>query len=205
MTIVANFGQPPTLTSNCSSAAPQEALPLVDFPTTTVNPTDNPVVVGARSEVTVQPAMLVPTADVGQTAQLIMYIYLPDLGFGINILPPKTVTLSAETVCDLLPNPIDLSTAAGFSFYVYYGYIIGADIKYTAYSVTVDPNCVDDCRSITDATICSATPGCVYQEFPTAQCVWNCGSYETETACEEAFGGNVCGWNDVFSICSPIQ
>ena len=192
------------LVANCGSAAPQEALPLVDFPTTTVNPTDNPVVVGARSEVTVQPTMQVPSADVGQTASLIMYIYLPDLGFGINI-PAKTTTLSTETLCDLLPNPINLSTAAGFSFYVYYGYVIGADIKYTAYSVVVDPACVDDCQSITDKTICNANPNCTYQEFPTAQCVWDCESYKTETACEEAFGNNVCGWNELFSTCSPIQ
>ena len=176
------------------------ALPLVDFPATPVNATTNEVRVGACPEVVIQPTMQVPAADVGQTAQLIMYIYLPDLGFGISI-PSRAVTLLAETTCDLLPSTIDLSGSAGLSFYVYYGYVLGSSIKYNAYAVVVDSFCADDCGSITDTAVCNATPGCAYQTFPAAQCVMDCGAYGSQSSCESAFDGNTCVWSNLFKTC----
>ena len=183
------------------NAMPASALPLVDFPVTFADPTTNIVHVGACSDVVIQPSMKVPATDVGQAAQLIMYIYLPALNFGVNI-PSKSVILTDETLCNLLPGPIDLSANAGLEFYVYYGYVLGSSIKYAAYSVVVDPFCADDCGSITDAKVCNATPGCTYQQFPTAQCLMDCGAYGTKAACESAFGGNSCAWNDMFSTCA---
>lgn len=120
-------------------AAPAHALPVVDFPAG-VTPTNNQVQVGACSDVMIQPALMVPSVDVGKTVSLIMYIYLPDLNFGINI-PSKTKTLTAETKFDLLPNVIDFSDSAGLNFYVYYGYMVGSVIKYNAYSVGVGLSC----------------------------------------------------------------
>ena len=181
---------------------PDSALPLVDFPATPVNPTNNEVHVGACPEVIIQPVMKGSAADVGKTAQLIMYIYLPDFGFGIPI-PSKSVTLSAETTCDLLPPTINLSGNAGLRFFVYYGYVLGSSIKYAAYSVVVDPFCADDCGTITDASICNATPDCVYQNFPVAKCIMNCAAYKSMTSCESAFDGDSCMWNETFSTCMP--
>jgi hypothetical protein len=121
------------------NAAPSQALPIVEFPIG-VTPSSNEVQVGACNYVMIQPSLSVPSVDVGKTATLIMYIYLPDLNFGITI-PSRNKVLTSETKFDLLPNAIDFSGSAGMNFYIYYGYVIGSTIKYNAYSIEVGVYC----------------------------------------------------------------
>jgi hypothetical protein len=177
-----------------SQAYPANPLEPVDMPTA-VDPAANPVTVGACPDITIRPTLQVPAADVGQTATMIMYIYVPAAGFGINI-PPRQTTLTAVTECDLIPTALDFSDAVGFSFYVYYGYVLGSTIRYNAYAVTVGDTCsaIPDCAAITDISQCNATDGCTWQAFPNNACVLDCLSFETESACNEAFDGNSCTW-----------
>jgi len=90
--------------------------------------------------VMIQPTLAVPSSDVGKTATLIMYIYLPDMHFGMNI-PSKTKVLTSETKFDLLSHAIDFSDSAGLNVYIYYGYMLEDDIKYNAYSIVVGSSC----------------------------------------------------------------
>jgi hypothetical protein len=76
------------------NASPTSALSTVEFPAG-VTPSNNQVQIGACDNVFIQPTLSVPSVDVGKAATLIMYIYLPDLGFGANI-PSKTEILTAE-------------------------------------------------------------------------------------------------------------
>jgi hypothetical protein len=177
-----------------NQAYPPNPLVPVDMPTT-VNPTANLVPIGACPDVIIRPTLQVPAADVGQTATMIMYIYVPAAGFGINI-PPRQTTLTAVTECDLIPTALDFSDAVGFSFYVYYGYVLGSTIRYNAYAVTVGDTCsaIPDCAAITDVSQCYATDGCTWQAIPANACVLDCLSFETESACNEAFDGNSCVW-----------
>lgn len=124
-----------------ANAAPEQALDAVSFPGVTVNPEDTTVQVGACAGVLLQPSLAVPAADRGKTAQLIMYLYLPDGGFGITVPSAGSTTLTAETKFNLLPNAIDFTGIPGMNFYVYYGYALGASIKYSAYSVVVQSTC----------------------------------------------------------------
>jgi hypothetical protein len=122
-----------------SHAWPVNPLVPVVMPTA-VNPEANPVTVGACPDITIRPTLQVPAADVGQTATMIMYIYVPAAGFGINI-PPRQTTLTAVTEFDLIPTELDLGAVGGYSFHIYYGYMIGSDITYSAYALTVGDAC----------------------------------------------------------------
>ena len=121
------------------NAVPSHTLPAIE-PPATVTPSDNEVQVGACDNIMVQPRLLVPSADVGKTATLIMYIYLPDDDLGAFI-PSKEKVLTFETKFDLLPCAIDFSDLDGLNFYIYYGYVIGSTIKYNAYAIVVDATC----------------------------------------------------------------
>jgi hypothetical protein len=160
-----------------------------------LDPSETQVVVGACHDVIVHPSLKVPAADVGKSATMIMYIYLPSFGFGINVPARGTTVLAAETVIDLLPEGLDFSDVEGYEFYIYYGYALGAEIKFNAYSLIVNSGCeVPNCAEITDKTTCEATEGCVFQVFPSPSCALDCGSYLTEESCNNAFNGN-CKWS----------
>jgi alpha-tubulin suppressor-like RCC1 family protein len=161
-----------------------------------VDPSGIQVVVGACPDVIIHPSLKVPVADVGKSATMIMYIYLPDMGFGINVPAHGTTILAAETVIDLLPTSLDFSGVEGYEFYVYYGYVLDSEIKYNAYSITVDSICteVPNCAEITDEATCNAIRGCVFHKFPDSKCVLDCESLTTEETCNNAFDGNSCKW-----------
>ncbi|MBN2232904.1 MAG: hypothetical protein JW781_08820 [Deltaproteobacteria bacterium] len=182
-----------------SQAYPASPLVPVVMPSS-VNPVANPVMVGACPDVIIRPTLQVPAADVGKSATLIMYIYVPAAGFGINI-PPQQATLTAVTEFNLVPTALDFSDVGGFSFYVYYGYVIGSQITYSAYAVTVgdtcgsaDPGSVPDCGAIASQASCTAVTGCIWQPFPTPACILDCASQTSESACDAAFGGGACQW-----------
>jgi hypothetical protein len=52
---------------------------------------------------------------------------------------------------------------------------------------------VPDCAGLTQAD-CNATDGCTWQAFPFAQCILDCAQFDTEAACNDAFGGAGCQW-----------
>jgi hypothetical protein len=52
---------------------------------------------------------------------------------------------------------------------------------------------VPDCAGLTQAD-CNATDGCTWQAFPTPQCILDCAQFDTEAACNDAFGGVGCQW-----------
>jgi hypothetical protein len=128
-------------TTTSSNAAPAQALDAVAFPAATVDPEDHEVQVGACANVFIQPTLKVPAADQGQTAQLIMYLYLPDDGFGVSVPAAGTTTLTAEVKFMLLPTALNFTDYPGLNFWVYYGYAIGSVIKYNGYAVTVQSSC----------------------------------------------------------------
>jgi hypothetical protein len=188
-------------------AYPPNPLVPVDMPIP-VNPEANPVTVGACPDVLIRPMLQVPAADVGQMATLIMYIYFPVAGFGINI-PPRQATLTAVTECNLVPTALDFSDVGGFSFHVYYGYVIGANITYSAYAVTVgdtcgdtDPSTVLNCAAFTSQNQCDAISGCTWQPFPFPTCILDCASQTSESACNAAFGGGACQWAS--TLCGDV-
>ena len=203
-----NFNpQPPPPSPVSHNAAPSHALPVVIFPTG-VTPGNNMVQVGTCNDIMIQPKLRVPFIDVGKTATLIMYIYMPGLNFGINI-PSRSKVLTAETKIDLLPNAIDFSDSSGLNFYIYYGYVIGATIKYNAYSIVVGSSCnnaVPDCGSISDTSSCNTVAGCTWQEFPSppSSCILDCLPYTSPTKCQNAFGG-ACKWNTLVASRGPLE
>lgn len=121
------------------SAAPTQALAAVDFPRG-VSPRAIEISVGACDKVLIQPKLNVPSVDVGKTAALIMYLYFPQMNFGIHV-PSRNKTLATETIIDLLSAEVDFSELAGMNFVVYYGYSLGSVVKYNAYSVVVGSTC----------------------------------------------------------------
>jgi hypothetical protein len=84
-------------------------------------------------------AVSLVVSGAGQTAQLLMYVYLPDYGFGVTI-SSRTVTLTAETACDLLPT-LDFTDDAGMRMYIYFGYARDVVVRYSVYTLVVDPAC----------------------------------------------------------------
>jgi len=194
----------PTLNPGGHNAAPSHALSVVIFPTS-VTPSNNTVQVGACNDIMIQPTLSVPSADFDRTATLIMYIYIPDAGFGMNV-PSKTKILTSETKFDLLSHAIDFSDSAGLNFTIYYGYVIGSTIKYNAYSIVVGASCnnaVPDCGSISDTSSCNTVAGCTWQAFPSpGSCILDCLPYTSPTECQNAFDG-ACKWNTLFGVCSP--
>ena len=191
-----NFNPQPSPPSPVShNAAPSHALPVVIFPTG-VNPGNNIVQVGACDDIMIQPTLSVPSADLNKTATLIMYIYIPDAGFGMNV-PPKTKILTSETKFDLLSHAIDFSEYPSLNFYIYYGYVLGSTTKYNVYSVMVGSSCdnaVPNCRVIGDASSCNGTDGCEWQGFPAPGCILKCSQFTSQSECRNAFGG-ACEWS----------
>ncbi|MBN2232730.1 MAG: hypothetical protein JW781_07930 [Deltaproteobacteria bacterium] len=128
-----------TIVGGNSQAWPENPLVPVVWPAQ-VDPLTTPVQVGACPDVTVRPSLQVSAADVGKTATLIMYIYFPDYGFGIS-MRSASKKLTTETVFDLIPTELDLSDVGRYSFHIYYGYMVGSDIIYSAYALTVGDAC----------------------------------------------------------------
>ena len=185
---------------NRHNAVPSHALPVVEFPANVV-PSDNEVCVGACDDIMIQPTLSVLSTDVGKTATLIMYVYLPGVGFGVNI-PSKSKVLTAETKFDLLLHPIKFSDYPGLKLHIYYGYVLGTAIKYNAYSIVVEASCYPDCDSITDASLCNANPECEWQMFPTAKCIVKCSQFTSENECVNALN-EACRWDTMLSVCIP--
>ena len=90
-------------------------------------------------QVLLQPSIQVPVEDRGKEATLFVYIYLPDLGVGIDFYGTSQVILDDVTSFDgLFPYPVDLSGEGGLVFCVYYGYLFSdGALKYNAYTVQV--------------------------------------------------------------------
>jgi len=191
-----NFNPQPSPPSSVGhNAAPPHALPVVIFPTG-VTPGNNIVQVGACDDIMIQPTLSVPSVDLNKTANLIMYIYIPDAGFGMNV-PPKTKILTSEIKFDLLPHAIDFSDSPNLNLYIYYGYVIDSTIKYNAYSIVVGASCdnsAPDCGSMSNASSCNAISGCEWQAFPTNKCILKCSQFTSQSECRNAFGG-ACEWS----------
>jgi len=194
----------PTPNLGNHNAAPSHALPVVEYPTS-VTPSNNTVQVGACDDIMIQPTLSVPSADVGKNATLIMYIYIPDAGFGMN-LPSRTKILASETKFDLLLHAIDFSESPNLNLYIYYGYVLDSGtIKYNAYSIMVGASCdhsAPDCGAMSDASLCNANSGCEWQAFPTTKCILKCSQFTSQSECQSAFGG-ACDWNMLFDACVP--
>ena len=189
-------------TSNLQ-AYPNEALEMMVFAPFVVthqvpqpDPSAIQIEVGAYEGITLTPTIQVATADVGTAGQLIMYIYLPNFGFGINI-PSKTVTLESSQLVDLIPTTLNFSGYLGLNFIVYCGYINAAGtIMYNAYTVTVvDYSAVPQCTGLDQAT-CSTTNGCIWNAFPVGSCSIDCTQFTDENSCTAAFDGNTCQWSN---------
>ena len=176
---------------------------MVIFPTS-VTPSNNTVQVGACDDIMIQPTLSVPSADLNRTATLIMYIYIPDAGFGMNV-PSKTKILTSETKFDLLSHAIDFSDSAGLNFTIYYGYVIGSTIKYNAYLIVVGAFCdnsAPDCGAMSNASSCNANSGCEWQAFPTTKCILKCSQFTSQSECQIGLDGG-CEWNMMFGACAP--
>ncbi|MBN2231661.1 MAG: C39 family peptidase [Deltaproteobacteria bacterium] len=121
-----------------TAAHPDHALSTVIFGSAgTVNPQNEPVSVGACTNITIMPTLQVAAADVGKTATLICYVWMPNPGFGLN-LPSQQTTLGQTAQYTILSNGLDFSAQGGLQFWVYAGYALSdGTIRYNAYSVTV--------------------------------------------------------------------
>ncbi|MCD6198390.1 MAG: hypothetical protein J7K15_07430 [Deltaproteobacteria bacterium] len=118
-------------------AAPEMPLPALSY-SSYVDPEENVIAVPA-GQVLLQPSIQVPVEDRGKEATLFVYIYLPDLGVGIDFYGTSQVILDDVTSFDgLFPYPVDLSGEGGLVFCVYYGYLFSdGALKYNAYTVQV--------------------------------------------------------------------
>jgi len=176
---------------------PLEAMLFAPFAVTHQVPQPNPaaiqIEVGAHDGIMLTPTVEVDPADVGATGSLLMYIYLPDFQFGLNI-PGKSVTLGDTQLIDLVP-PLDFSNYIGLKFIVYCGYVNAAGaIMYNAYTVNVvDYSLVPQCSGL-DQTTCGSTENCTWNPFPTGSCVIDCAQFTDEGSCINAFDGNTCHW-----------
>ena len=175
-----------------------QSLVPVTYPAA-VSPRDNTVRIEARADVIIHPSLKVPASDVGKTATLIMYIYFPDFGFGIDI-PPGQKILTSVTIFDLIPGEIDFTGLEGLTFHIYYGYVAspGAGLFYAGVVGTIvvaaPPPGPPNCAANTSRETCNATEGCTYQAFPTAACILDCGTFTTDTDCNNAYLGESCRW-----------
>ena len=125
--------------TNYSNAYPSTPLDaeLYQEGSSTINPADNLVSIKAASNVYLQPSLQVDTSDIGQIATLVMYIYIESAGIGI-MMPSKQVTLSSVQQFNNVQKALDFSSSVGLDFYVFYGYVIGNNLKYNAYEVKVE-------------------------------------------------------------------
>jgi len=181
-------------------AYPENPLPAKLFSSVISPPSPQPdpaavqVEVGAAPGVMITPTIQVPAADIGNSGQLLLYIYMPSVNFGINI-PGRTVTLASEQLVDLIPGPLDFTDYQGLDFIVYYGYVNAAGtIMFNAYTVTViDCPALPACAGLNQMD-CEAVNNCVWSAFPTPVCKIDCHQFGDQESCANAFDGDTCKW-----------
>jgi hypothetical protein len=167
------------------------------------DPTDILIKVPVSSKVYIQPELQVDDIDVGKNATLIMYAYLKKTNTWIP-LPSKNVTLKSIQKFDILNSPLNFSNSEGLDLYIYYGYVIGKNIKYNAYEIIfIKKPSIPACSKYLDETSCNSIKGCIYTTdmFGNSSCKLNCSQYTNKKDCISAFDGNSCIWIEYFETC----
>lgn len=103
-----------------------------------VRPGDRLVSVEPES-ILLRPVLKIPEDDVGQKADLIIYVHVPQTGDGFIFNGSAPVTLSGSLgFSSFFPDAIDLSGASGQVFDIYYGYRLSdGRIGYNAFELAV--------------------------------------------------------------------
>ncbi|MBN2231659.1 MAG: right-handed parallel beta-helix repeat-containing protein [Deltaproteobacteria bacterium] len=89
-------------------------------------------------QIVVNPDVEVRPEDAGKPAELLLYLFLPNLGSGF-MLPGRHLDAlrAASFSLDILTEPVPMDGLDGWNIDVYYGYAVGAVIRYSAYRIAV--------------------------------------------------------------------
>ncbi len=192
------------------NAAPQNPMNPIYYTKENVvaDPTGEVVNIANCESVYLNPSISVDSSLIGQEAYDVFFITTPT-GFQL-MLPPKKVVLSEDP--HKMANfeaPLDFSGAAGFQFYVYYGYrTLAKQLYYNAYTVNVQ-ECSNqtnvDCTTLDEKGCMNNSPTCLWTPF-TKTCGYNCTSIKSSSSCGEAFGGGICEWKKTpfGEVCSVV-
>ena len=130
-------------TSSQTWASPVNIAPVgpvtpVTFDEKLISPADNRLVLDFKEvDAVLSPAFTTPKSDIGRTVSTVLYVHVYATG-DFLLLTGLIESLEPEFVCDLFSVVFPMSTLAGLSFDVYYGYTLDdGTLRYSAYRVTL--------------------------------------------------------------------